>query len=94
MAKVTQNGLGPILQHAANYKIFDSNFLSVSLSSFMLFGFIVRIYSIFPRENLKTKKEKIKLVIFKACVCYFLSKLYFSPNDSPVKTMKNIFHFI
>ena len=30
---------------------------------------------------------------FKACV-YFLSNLYFSLNDSPSKTMKNVFFFI
>ena len=30
---------------------------------------------------------------FKACVRYFLSKFYFSPNDGPSKTMKNIFLF-
>ena len=30
----------------------------------------------------------------KACVCYFLSNLYFQPNDSPSKTMKNVFYFI
>ena len=31
---------------------------------------------------------------FKACARYFLSNLYFSPNDSPPKTMKNVFYFI
>ena len=30
----------------------------------------------------------------KACACYFLSNFIFSPNDSPSKTMKNIFYFI
>ena len=30
----------------------------------------------------------------KACVSYFLSNFYFSPNDSPSKTMKNVFYFI
>ena len=30
----------------------------------------------------------------KACVCYFLSNFFFSPNDSPSKTMKNVFYFI
>ena len=30
---------------------------------------------------------------FKACVCYFLSNFYFSPNDSPSKTMKNVLLF-
>ena len=30
---------------------------------------------------------------FKAYVCYFLSNIYFSPNHSPSKTMKNVFLF-
>ena len=30
----------------------------------------------------------------KACVHYFLPNFYFSPNDSPLKTMKNVFYFI
>ena len=32
--------------------------------------------------------------ILKAFVHYFLSNLYFLPNDSPSKTMKNVFYFI
>ena len=32
--------------------------------------------------------------IFSACVRYFLSNFYFSPNDNPSKTMKNVFYFI
>ena len=31
---------------------------------------------------------------FKACVCYFVSIFIFTPNDSPLKTMKNAFYFI
>ena len=34
---------------------------------------------------------KVKI---KACVHYFLSNFYFSPNDSPSKIMKNVFYFI
>ena len=30
----------------------------------------------------------------KACVHYFLSNFYFSPNDSRSKTIKNVFYFI
>ena len=37
----------------------------------------------------KDRKRKLK-----ACVCYFLSNFYFSPNDSSSKTMKNAFYFI
>ena len=33
----------------------------------------------------------LRNVIFEACVCYFLSKFFFSPNDSPSKTVKNVF---
>ena len=28
------------------------------------------------------------------CVCYLLSNFYFSPNDNPLKSMKNDFYFI
>ena len=30
----------------------------------------------------------------KACVRYFLSNFYFSPNGNPSKTIKNVFYFI
>ena len=34
-----------------------------------------------------------RMSTFKACVCYFLSNFYFSPNDSPSKTEKYfLFH--
>ena len=42
-----------------------------------------------PQENFK-----ISICPFKACVCYFDQFLFFSPNDSPSKTMKSVFHFI
>ena len=32
--------------------------------------------------------------IFKACAHFFLSNFYFSPNDIPSKTIKNVFYFI
>ena len=32
--------------------------------------------------------------IVKACVRYFLSNDYFSPDDGPLKTMKNVYYFI
>ena len=38
--------------------------------------------------------EELHKPIIKACVHYFLSNLYFSPNDRPSKTMKNVFYFI
>ena len=33
-------------------------------------------------------------LLLKACVCYFLTNFYFSPNDSTSKTMKYVFYFI
>ena len=39
------------------------------------------------------QKPKTLVELFKACVHYFLSNFYFSPNHSPSKTMKNVlFH--
>ena len=32
--------------------------------------------------------------ILKACVHYFLSNFYFSPNDSPFKTMKSFLFYL
>ena len=38
-------------------------------------------------------KRPLILFITKACIQYFSSNFYFSPNDSPTKTMKNfLFH--
>ena len=34
------------------------------------------------------------IILLKACVHYFLSNFYFSRNDSPSKTIKNVFYFI
>ena len=49
-------------------------------------------------------KNKIELIsdqsthrnntLFKACVRYFLWNFYFLPNDSPLKTTKNVFYFV
>ena len=48
----------------------------------------------FEKNRELSMKNPIEKSIFKACVCYFLSNFYFSPNDSPSKTMKNAFYFI
>ena len=56
------------------------------------------IYNTFSAEN--EKKQKFFATIwkkqekFKACVRYFLSSFYFSPNYRPSQTMKNVFYFI
>ena len=51
-----------------------------------------------PKEQKETNTKKEwwdkRRKLFKACVCYFLSNFYFSPNDRPSKTMKNVFYFI
>ena len=47
----------------------------------------------FLKSTIKHAFCDLQLGIFKACVCYFLLKFYFWPNDSPSKTMKNVlFH--
>ena len=43
------------------------------------------------------RKHAIKtsaIAPFKVCVYYFLTNFYFSPNDSPSKTMEDVFYFI
>ena len=52
----------------------------------------------YQREEFLVIKERKFLgnkvrYILKACVRYFLSNFYFSQNDSPLKTMKNVFLF-
>ena len=47
-------------------------------------------------ENIKTIYIGLPFLIeaiFKACFRYFLSSFYFSSNDSPSKTTKNLFFF-
>ena len=42
--------------------------------------------------SLNDQEKKLKtLNKIKASVPYFLSNFYFSPNNSPLKTMKNVF---
>ena len=56
-------------------------------------------------ENRKHEKDKMNdpiidkevqeaIELLKACVRYFLTTFYFSPNDSPSKTVKHVFYFI
>ena len=44
--------------------------------------------------RVKRKGYKRAVEERKACVRYFLLNFYFALNDSPLKTMKNIFYFI
>ena len=39
-------------------------------------------------------KVSLVVLVFKACVRYFLTNFYFSPNDNPAKIMKDVFYFI
>ena len=43
------------------------------------------------KQSLKSLK---RYGLLKACVRYFLSIFTFSSNDSPLKTMKNVFYYI
>ena len=49
-----------------------------------------------PRKGIKDNKNvpKSYAAVVKACVRYFVSSFYISPNDNPSKTMKNAFNFI
>ena len=56
------------------------------------------IYSLqFWITNLKKKSVSFNMTLtakLNACVCYFLTNFYLSPNNSPSKTMKDVFYFI
>ena len=83
--------------------MFSTGFTSLSvllifplLITFFVFCTIVysissnidEVLSINPSANVFVFRD------FKACVCYFLSNFYFSQNDSPSKTLKDVFYFI
>ena len=54
-----------------------------------------KLYSELGLESLKFRRWFRRLcTFFKAYVHNFLSNFIFSPNDSPSKTMKNVFYFI
>ena len=48
----------------------------------------------FKRSFLNNYIILLMVQAFKACVRYFLSIFIFTPNDRPLKTMKNVFYFI
>ena len=56
-----------------------------SIKKVSLFFFVLFCFCFFFPQILK---------LFKACVRYFLTNFYFSPNDSPSKTMEDVFYFI
>ena len=74
----------------------------------LFIGISEGMYCFMEKENLIPEEKKgcrrkssgtknqllIDKTILKACVCYFLSRFYFSLNDSPLKSMKNVFCFI
>ena len=51
------------------------------------------IISFMDARHLIKIQRKLQFSL-KACVRYFSSNFYFSPSDSPSKTMKNVFYFI
>ena len=72
----------------------------LDLSSFFtfwvnfFFSYILFTKTCMKKIDIQPISSNYKLLSIKVCVRYFLSKFYFSPNDSLSKTMKNIFYFI
>ena len=56
--------------------------------------FLKDLNEFYPNLKFTFKKIIFLDLIIQACVCYFHQILFFSPNDSPSKTMKNVFYFI
>ena len=54
---------------------------------------LAELFNMCLKESCFPDCWKVSLVVpvFKACVRYFLSNFYFSPNDSPSKTVKNVY---
>ena len=52
---------------------------------------VVAVISVYPCHFLVFSDLTCYL---KACVCYFLSSFYFSPNDSPLQAMKSALYLI
>ena len=67
----------------------DDNSALVQIGSFVIIP-----YQFQTSKSTVTKKLVAVVMNVKACIHYFLSNFYFSPNDSPSKTMKNVFYFI
>ena len=66
-----------------------------TISAAILFHFFQNTdFSGFPKLINKCQKEIQSCAPSSSHVCDFLSILYFSQNDSPSKTMKNVFYFI
>ena len=78
--------------HCNNYNTEPSK----SLGVIFLWKIIDIYYSMLKHKHLENFFHHINNLHqnIKACVCYFLSNFYFSPNDTPSKTMKNVFYFI
>ena len=46
------------------------------------------------RKTTRSFLRPVQFATFKACVRYFLTKFSLSQNDSPSKTITNVFYFI
>ena len=82
----------------------------ITLEHFLTFSFVTmpntESFLGGSRPKLFYKKDVLKsfskilentcdgVFFFEACVRNFLPNFYFSPNDSPSETMKNVFYFI
>ena len=77
--------------------IFSKGVKSSGWQMFFKIG-ALKNFAIFTEEqlcrSLNFNKVAGQACSFKACVRYFLINFYFSPNDSPSQTMKDVFHLI
>ena len=78
------------------FTVFLEVLQKINFSNYERFSGIDVTYNNFLDKFMKVVNEIAagEEIRIKACVCYFLSNFYFSPNDSPSKNMKNVFYFI
>ena len=90
--------------YAEKFRCFDSStkylnefyFNDTDLQSFKELSFLVKIILTLSYGQASVARSfSVDNTVIKACVRYFFIKfLFFLPNESPSKTMKNVFYFI
>ena len=68
--------------------------LTIIINTLIMKSFDQTFKIVPPKKTWNALRKIYFFCIFKACVRYFLSNVCFSLNDSPSKTMKNVFYFI
>ena len=87
----SKNGLVKMSQYSDQINenvVTDESLLDDHSALVQIGSFVIIPYQFQTSKSTVTKKLVAVVMNVKACIHYFLSNFYFSPNDSPSKTMK------